>query len=106
MGAPFVMQGPVQRYSGHRPNDEAAAMAKPGLVLQRGRREPGGQAVTNELRRPAQRLAGCLILERGDELLGEAQAWIARKHLGTQVWRNIFGVPTRDIHACREFEQM
>src|SRR5215213_5963692 len=106
MCAPFVMQGPMQRDRVLRPNDEPAALATPGLVLQRVRYEPGGQAVAHELRRPAPRLARCLVFEAGDELLGEAQTWISRKHLGTQVWRNILGVPTRDVHARRELEQI
>src|SRR5262249_11316354 len=72
-----------------------ATVATPGLVLQRVRRELGGQAAADELRRQAQRLARCLVFEGGDELLGQAQTWIARKHLATQVWRNILGAPTR-----------
>jgi len=82
------------------------AVAPPGFVLQRVRHEPGGQAVTNELRRPAQRLARCLVFEGGDELLSEAQTWISRKHIGTQVWRNILSMPTRDVHARRELEEI
>src|SRR4051794_26202266 len=106
MCAPFVMQRPAQRASVLRPNDVPAVVATPGLALQRVRREPGGQAVAYELCRPAQRLARCLVVEGGDELLGEAQTWIARKHLGTQIWRNILGAPPRDVHARREFEEM
>src|SRR6266508_6546838 len=34
------------------------------------------------------------------------QTWIARKHLGTQVWRNILSAPTRDVHARRELEEI
>src|SRR6266487_2057123 len=78
----------------------------PGFVLQRVCREPGGQAVADELRRQAPRLARCLVLEGGDELLGEAQTWIPRKHLGTKIWRNILGAPTRDVHTRRALEEM
>jgi hypothetical protein len=55
---------------------------------------------------PGSVACGCLVFERGDELLGETETWIARQHLGTQVGRNSLGVATRDVHSRRAFEQM
>jgi hypothetical protein len=85
----------MQRDRVRRPTDQHAAVATPGLVLQRVRCQRGGQAAVDELRRPAQRLAPCLVFEGGDELLRQAQTWILRKHIGTQVLRNILSAPTR-----------